>query len=613
MKRSLMILWMFSLTVHAQYWQQQADYKMNIDVDVETYQYRGTQKITYKNNSPETLTKVYYHLYNNAFQPNSAMDIKVQETKDPDRRMVEDIGTKSKPKKVSRISLLKPDEQGYLKIEKLHQKGVVLKYHVEGTVLEVVLAKPLKSGKKTCLEMEFTGQVPLQVRRSGRNNKEGVALSMTQWYPKLAAYDAEGWHANPYLGAEFYADWGNYEVDITIDKTYTIGGTGYLQNPEEVGHGYQDASKQNQPKIIDGKITWKFKASNIHDFSWAADKEYQHIKKKLVDGPVVHLLYKNTLSKNQKKSWEQLPDVLQQLFDFYKEKVGAYPYKQYSVIQGGDGGMEYAMCTLITGKRKYRSLVGVVAHELAHSWFQFLLATNETKYAWLDEGFTTYISTLFENKMFVKEGDSFEDMYKGYAKLVSYGIEEPMTTHGDAFNYNYGYGVTSYTKGALFLCQLGYLIGKKKLQKALQNYFKKYAFKHPTPNDFVREAEKVSGMELDWYYNFWTQTTATIDYEVFSPLSTKITLHKKGKMPMPVEVKVTYVDATTELFYIPLDIMRGKKQLPGTTLLSDWAWPKSTYSFEVSKEIDKVELDPNSKIADVDLENNKWFKNNPSQ
>ncbi|NJB81397.1 M1 family metallopeptidase [Wenyingzhuangia aestuarii] len=605
MNKILLFLGLLSFSANAQYWQQKTDYKMSIDMDVTTYQYKGNQEITYKNNSPETLTKVYYHLYNNAFQPGSAMDVKIQNMKDPDHRVMVNVGTEEAPVNKSRISLLTPEEQGYLKVISLTQGGKALDYHVEGTILEVELAKPLKSGRKTRLKMKFEGQVPLQVRRSGRNNKEGVALSMTQWYPKLAAYDDEGWHANPYLGAEFYADWGDYEIDITIDKAYTIGGSGYLQNPNEVGHGYEDSAKKLKQKVVDGKITWEFKAPNVHDFSWAADADYKHLKHKVANGPEVHFLYKKSLSEAKKESWEKLPKVMDELFSFYKEQVGAYPYKQYTVVQGGDGGMEYAMCTLITGDREYRSLVGVVAHELAHSWFQFLLASNETKHAWLDEGFTTYISTVIENLLFNDEKDAFKKMYASYAKLVSYGIEQPLTTHGDAFDYNYGYGVSSYNKGALFLHQLEYVIGKEALKNTLRNYFKEFSFKHPKPEDFIRIAEKNSGMELDWYLNFWIETTATIDYEVFAPLTNTITLHRKGKMPMPIELTITYTDDSQEEFYIPLDIMRGEKKQKAT-VLRDWSWIKPTYSFTATKSIKKIEIDKNHRMADVNVENNVW-------
>lgn len=598
-----------SLSVHAQYWQQKTDYKMDIDMDVKTFQYTGTQKITYQNNSPEDLTKVYYHLYFNAFQPGSAMDLSVQNTPDADKRMLVNMGTKEQPNMVSRISLLKPEEEGYIKIKSLKQDGVDVKYHVEGTILEVELNKAVKSSTTTVLDMEFTAQVPKQIRRSGRENKEDVALSMTQWYPKLAAYDDEGWHANPYLGAEFYADWGDYEVNITLDKKYTIGGSGYLQNPNEIGHGYETSKKELDKKVTKGKLTWKFVAPNVHDFSWAADKKYEHIKHQVPNGPMVHLLYRKKLKKDRIESWNKLPAIMDQLFEFYGNEVGKYPYKQYTVVQGGDGGMEYAMCTLITGDRNYKSLVGVVAHELAHSWFQFLLASNEHKHAWLDEGFTTYISTLIENKLFDNNEQPFARIQDVYKILVNRKTEEPLTTHGDAFDFDYGYGISSYSKGSLFLDQLAYVIGKEALRNTLKAYFKAFSFKHPKPEDFVRIAEKVSGMELDWYFNFWIETTKTIDYEVYPLLTNRVNLNQKGKMPMPVDVRVTYMDGTYEDFYIPLDIMRGEKKVgENVTVLKDWAWGKPNYSFEAAKEVKKVEIDIKKQLVDIDRKNNSWIR-----
>ena len=209
-------------------------------MDVKSYQYQGKQQLVYTNNSPDDLHKVYYHLYFNAFQPGSEMDIRLQNMPDPDGRMVNNLGTNENPKYESRIAKLKPNEIGFIKVNSLTQDGKSVSYKTVGTILEVTLNKPIKSGEKTTFDMDFLGQVPVQVRRSGRNNKEGVALSMTQWFPKLAEYDFEGWHAHPYIGREFHGVWGNFDVKLTIDKDYTVGGSGYLQNPNEVGHGYED-------------------------------------------------------------------------------------------------------------------------------------------------------------------------------------------------------------------------------------------------------------------------------------------------------------------------------------------------------------------------------------
>ena len=587
------------------YWQQHVDYVMDIDMDVKTYQYKGKQKLTYTNNSPDSLDKVFYHLYFNAFQPGSEMDVRLQTIKDPDGRMVNKIGTKEKPINQSRISILKPDEIGFIKVNSLLQNGVALKHHVEGTVLEVKLNEAIEPGGTAVFEMDFLGQVPLQIRRSGRDSKEGVALSMTQWYPKMAEYDFEGWQTGAYIGREFHGVWGDLDVTLHIDKKYTVGGSGYLQNPNEIGHGYEDDGvkvKRHRGK----KLPWHFVAPNVHDFSWAADPKYKHDVLKTKSGTVLHFLYKKKMDKVYLENWKNLQSKTEELLDFYNENIGEYPYKQYSVIQGGDGGMEYAMCTLITGEREFGSLVGVVAHEFAHSWFQFLLATNESKHPWMDEGFTTYISNIAENQVLNLEKDHPNDgSYSSYLQLVGYGIQEPLTTHADCFSYNYAYGVSSYSKGAVFLEQLGYVVGEENLSKLLKKYYDDFKFKHPTPNDIKRTAEKVSGMNLDWYLNNWVETTNTIDYGVSVVDGTQVILTRKGKMPMPMEVLVTFVDGTIQNFYIPLTMMRGEKKT-SYTKLNDWSWVAPQYSFTTEKRIQSVVIDYFQKIADIDKTDNIW-------
>lgn len=211
------------------YWQQHVDYTMDIDMDVETYQYTGTQKLVYTNNSPDVLNRVFYHLYYNAFQPGSEMDIRLQTIVDPDRRMVTNTGTRENPKYQSRIAELKPNEIGYLNVLSLKQEGKKLEYSVEGTLLVVDLVSPINPGEKAVFDMSFEGQVPVHIRRAGRNSKDGVALSMAQWYPKMAEYDFEGWHDHPYIAREFHGVWGDFNVTINIDKSYTVGGTGVLK------------------------------------------------------------------------------------------------------------------------------------------------------------------------------------------------------------------------------------------------------------------------------------------------------------------------------------------------------------------------------------------------
>ncbi len=591
------------------YWQQHVDYKMNVVMDVKNYQYHGKQELMYTNNSQDTLKRVFYHLYYNAFQPGSEMDMRLQNIADPDARMTNKITANGKTINESRISKLKPNEIGFLKISNFKQDGVYAFAKEVGTILEVTLAKPLLPNSKTKFTLDFDGQVPVHIRRAGRNNIEGVEFSMAQWYPKMAEFDFEGWHADPYIAREFHGVWGNFDVNITIDKAYVLGGSGYLQNPNEIGHGYQDAGVTVVYPKKTQTLTWHFLAPNVHDFTFAADKNYIH---DIVKGPNnvdLHFLYKN--DSKIAENWKKLEPLMVRVMNFYNKEIGDYPYKQYSFIQGGDGGMEYAMCTLMLGNGTLEGILGTATHELAHSWFQHLLATNESKYSWMDEGFATYIEYLALNEIGInKEENPFKDIYSTYYKLVASGKEQPQTTHSDRYDENRSYSISSYFKGSIFLSQLGYVIGKDKLEETIKKYYQDFKFKHPTPNDFKRTAERVSGANLDWYLTDWTQTTNTIDYGIKEikedGSSSKITLERIGRMPMPIDLSVEYTDSTSESFYIPLRMMSFEKENPNPgekrTILSDWTWANSTYEFTILKpktSIKKITIDPSGLMADV--------------
>jgi len=624
MKKALLLSFLFIGlgNVSAQstsYWQQHVDYKMDVSMDVKTYQYKGKQELVYTNNSPDTLRKVYFHLYNNAFQPGSEMDARIKAIADPDRRMVKTFKTAEKTTKESRISTLKPDEIGFLKINNFKHDGTVATTKTTGTILEVALAKPILPKQRTTFTLDFDGQVPVQIRRSGRNNDEGIALSMAQWYPKLAEYDFEGWHADPYIAREFHGVWGNFDVKITIDKDYIIGGSGYLQNPNEIGYGYQDQGVEVKHGKKTKTLTWHFLAPNVHDFTWAADKDYIHDTAQVPGGAKLHFFYKNNPDIIQ--NWKNMQPKAVELMQFYNQMVGKYPYDQYSIIQGGDGGMEYAMCTLILGNGSFEGLVGVTAHEMAHSWFQHILATNESKHGWMDEGFATFIEDLGVNQVMGKKLENpFEGSYAGYFSMVNSGKELPQTTHADRFDENRVYSITSYSKGSVFLSQLGYLIGNDKLMQTLRRYYNEFKFKHPTPNDFIRVAEKVSGAELDWYLTDWTQTTNTIDYGIKdvkeNGANTTVTLERIGRMPMSIDLYVEYKDGTVETFYIPLRMMFYQKENPypqfKRTVLNDWAWAFPTYELTLSKnkgDIKTILIDPGQMMADIKKENNIYSSN----
>ena len=590
---------------HPDYWQQRIDYTMDVSMNVEDFTYKGRSTVQYTNHSPDTLNRVFFHLYFNAFRPGSDMDARLQSISDPDNRMVTE-------NKESRISVLSEDEMGYLRVTQITQnKGAPLKASHEETILVVDLQTPLLPQSSTTLNLDFEGQVPLQIRRSGRNSEEGVALSMSQWYPKMVEYDHEGWHDYPYIAREFHGVWGDFDVKLTLDKSYTVAATGYLQNADEIGHGYSDQEvriRKNQKNL-----TWHFKADNVHDFMWAADPEYVHDRLVTADDVTLHFFYKN--KPELAENWKNLQPKTEEAMNFFNEHVGNYPYKQYSVVQGGDGGMEYAMATLITGDRPFPSLVGVMVHELAHSWFQHVLATNEGKHSWMDEGFTSYISSLCMNSLMGRNQERpYAGSYRGYYALVESKMEEPQTTHSDRYDKNFAYSIAAYSKGSVFLAQLGYIIGKDALAKTLKRYYADYQFTHPTPNDFIRTAEKVSGAHLGWYLNDFTKTTKTIDYAIESvkPGSSgaAIELKRIGGIGMPIDLVVSLNDGSQHHYYIPLTEMRVAKPNEhelSRTVLSDWSWAQQRYTFEVPHPLENIKtiaIDPSTRMADIDQSNN---------
>jgi hypothetical protein len=620
MRKILLALSVFAFMLNAiaqdNPWQQQADYQMNVTMDVKNFQYKGTQKLTYTNNSPDTLSVVFYHLYFNAFQPNSEMDSKLQSIPDPDRRMVNNLGTDKNPIYQSRIAKLSPSEIGLLRITTMSQDGQKATFSHESTILKVTLPTPILPHSKTVLDMTFEGQVPVMIRRAGRNSPDGVALSMAQWYPKMVAYDHQGWHTTEYLGREFYGVWGNFDVKITLDKTYVVAGSGVLQNPNEMGCGYEDKGIKI-PQTKAKTKTWHFVAERVHDFTWAADPQFTHDKHTLTDGKTIHFFYKK-----YPENWKRIqPDMLK-VFDYFNTLIGKYPWAQYSFIQGGDGGMEYAMCTLMEGGKKYESLVGTAIHELAHAWFQHLLATDEAAYPWMDEGFTSYIQTLAEQQvlhLIPATNYPFNKAYNGYLNLVKSGLQEPTITHSDRYATNYAYSIAAYYKGQLFLTQLDYLMGNEALMKTLKRYYREYAFKNPTPNDFIRIAEKVSGMQLQWFLNEFMETDHVADYAIDKVEAkgnkTAITLKRLERLPLSIDLFVTDKAGKTQYVYVPLRMTYGEK--PNTypnyprTVVPAWGWGNLTYTFELDMPLNNIQsivLDPNNRSVDINRENNIYKK-----
>ena len=595
---SLRLLWTVALVATTftsalgQYpgWQQAVSYDMQATLDTASHQYQGVAKVTYKNNSPEALDKVFWHLFFNAFQPGSMMDVRSRTIEDPDRR----VG--------SRIVELPEDEWGWIHMEQVKAFGQNAEFEEDGTILVVDLPKALRPGKSVTFELAWTAQVPRQIRRSGWMNKEGVEYSMTQWYPRLCEFDHHGWHSNPYIGREFHGIWGDFEVTLDVPLGYVVAATGVKTSEKSV-----EGPEGNRTRCT-------FNAENVIDFAWAADPDFVTESVSVVD---VDLTLVHQANPEIDSNWNALAGYAAKAMAFINEDIGPYAYPQYTVAQGGDGGMEYPMITLITGERSLRSLVGVTVHEMAHSWFQAMVATNESLHEWMDEGFTSWAESRCMAHLFADPMKPSEDphgwAYASYIRQHLSGNEEPLITHADHYRTNRAYGVGAYSKGEVLVEQLGAIVGQEVRDAAMRRYFKEWSFKHPGPHDFKRVVERESGLELDWYFQDMMHTTNAVDYQVSGVQvhndSAVIQLARLGDMAMPQDLTLTWEDGTTTSVHIPLVMMRGHRALAdGEILGKDWPWVDPDYELALptdGKRLQSVELNALGLVADVHPENDE--------
>lgn len=617
MKKFLFVFFAFPIMAlgQAANWQQSIKYNMDVYLDVNTNILSGKQSVAYTNNSPDTLDKLFIHLYFNAFRPGSMMDVSSRSTenlvvgKDRSGKDVTDYDRRFK----KRIVEMTPSEEGYCHVTKFLVGGKQQKITEHETILEVQLEKPLHPKATLHYQLEFTEQVPKLSRRSGRDSDEGVRYSMGQWYPKLAEYDQEGWHADDYISREFYGVWGDYNVNITLNKEYKLGATGVLQNAAEIGWGYDKEGTALKP-INAALRTWKFAAKNVHDFVWGADPSYKHITRKTGNGPLLHFIYK--IDSTQEKKWQQVADTCAIIYPYMAKTFGAYPYPCYSVIQGGGGGTEYPMATLVRNN-SFETIV----HEWCHSWYQMMMGSNENAYAWLDEGFTDYaearvLSWLRKTDFFANPGE-----YPMYFMLAKSAFNEPMSTPANFFETNLAYNINSYYKGSVFLRQLGYIVGEPVMDKILKAYYNKWRFKHPTPADFTRVAEKVSGMELKWYKDLMLYTTKLTDYAIDSLWekndSTMIRLSNLGEFPMPIDLSIEFKNGERTLHYIPTNLTFAAKTSDAAVAYpfithQPWGFVYRTYVVAVPgnlTNIVSIEIDPTGRMADINRKNNKLSLN----
>ena len=583
-----------------EYWQQEVKYKIDVDLNSRNHSLKGDLSLTYTNNSPEYLNEVFYHLYWNAFQPGSMLS------------NMANIPTLFKDNAISdKIEKLKNGEWGEQIIEELTMNGEVLSFYIDQTILHAKLPKSIKPGETVTFKIKYTTRIPRLVERGGRKGPEGIDYSFTQWYPKICVFDKDGWHPDIYVAREFYGDFGTFNVNITADSDYLIGGSGVLQNANEIGHGYSDkVTKQKKEK----RLTWNFVANNVHDFSWVADKKFVHERSKTRSGIDLHFIYKKDKKSSRFLSKEKFKEDVKNFFTFMEKKFGSYDWPQFTIIQGGEGAMEYPMATVMqVQSNSYEGLLSTVIHEASHMWYYGMLGTDEQQYSWMDEGFTSFAEDEAMNFLL---GENILNPHNNYlsrfSKVATASWIEPTATLANYFDGKYPYQLAAYMKGSLFLVQLRGIIGEEAFWSTMLRYKREWAFKHPIPRDFIRIAEKESGMILDWYLNLWIQTNKYSDPSVDSVYSddklfTRVILSRNGSLPLPVDLKVLLKSGLEENYTIPLSSMFGYKK--NYINLGPWNYTQRSrvLSLKISiKDIKKIILDPNHWIADVNRKNNDW-------
>jgi len=608
------------------YWQQDVQYNIKANIDEKTDILSGEEVLTYTNNSPDELKFVFFHLYENAYQPGSYYD------------------------KLA-IALQLPDKYGHyekikcgLKVDKISCENIDLKTELDNTILKVFLNTPLKSGQSVTFNITFKTYFDIGAdwRRMSVFNAYGFKhYNGGHWYPRISVYDSKfGWTTDQHLGHEFYGDYGTYDVELTFANNFIVDATGVLQNENEVLppvlkskldiKNFKDKPLGSAPSIIvpyDSTVhkTWKFHADNVHDFAFLADPTFRIGEAEWNGIKIVALAEEPNAA-----GWQNAAAYTAKVIQSYSEKVGRYVYPKM-IVSDAHSGMEYPMLTMDSGLDPDYKFV--LAHEVGHNWFFGIIGNNETYRAAMDEGFTQFITTVFIDsiakteptkalpksnyaKHFSRETSYKEDLafYQYLSNAVS-DDDDPLNTHSDQFSQSFqkgsGYRVV-YNKTATMLYNLEYVLGDELFRKAMQHYFKQWELCHPYFEDFRNSIIAFTHVDLNWFFDEWLETTKKIDYGIKSVRKGKendtyhVTFKRKGQMQMPIDFQVISQRDSIYNFYIPNTWFTKETK---ATILPKWiGWDKlnQTYiaNIKVQGGISKVIIDPSHRLADVNMLNN---------
>ena len=543
------------------YWQQRADYTIAAALDTGAAQLTGSVQIGYTNNSPDTLRYVWVQVDQNLYRTGSK-------------------GSALFPAD-SRWGV-RGFEGGY-DLTDVQVNGTSVKPRINDTMMRLDLPTPLTpGGGKTTISIKYSFRVP--EHGSDRMGKDSLLFEIAQWYPRMAVYDdVRGWNTDPYLGqGEFYLEYGDVDYSVTVPAGYIVAGSGVLQNPEEVLTAEQrrrlaTASRTTttdvvqiitQPeaaaakrRTVSGTKTWRFRAQHVHDVAWAGAPDFRWDATSW-NGILAEAYYEFPKAG---KAWEQAAEQTAWTIRQYSQLFFPYPWPQATSVAGPVGGMEYPMFVMVHyGNDDPASIFGTINHEHGHEWFPMIVGSNERRYAWMDEGFNTYLNAFATEARYPGQ-NAYPGYLKNWGDAVTQGTQSPLMTAPDNIDAS-ALGTIGYRKPAVVLLTLrNHVVGPDLFDIAFREYTRTWAFKHPTPGDFFRSIENSVGEDLSWFWRSFFYTTDVLDIGIES-VSTRtsdnqtfavITLRRNTSIPFPVRLRVAYADRTTQDFSLPVNIWAG--------------------------------------------------------
>jgi hypothetical protein len=582
----------------AKYWQQRARYQLAADYEPKTGLLRGEATIVYHNHSPQSLSGVFLHLYDNVFAPDAMRNRTVPITDGVEIASVAAGGT----------------------AVPAFGRGSPRGYRVNGTVMTVPLPAPLASGDSVTLELRWSLTVP--PNGAPRGGRDSTVAFVSYWYPQVAVFDdVNGWQVDQYMtNAEFYMGYGDYDVAITVPAGYLIGATGTLQNPEQVLRPAVRerlalaATSDTVIRVVTaaergratlpgsgGKVTWRFRAEQVRDFAWGTSSQYLWDATHAATGgtPGASTIHSFHVA-DAPSSWAENARYGKFSIEYLSRFLWPYPYPQMTSIQGTPscGGMEYPMITCIGGAQwDSTSMFGVTVHELGHMWFPMQVGSDEKRYSWMDEGLTQFNAGNAEKEFFSeKESSTLAGARQAYLSVVRAGQEVEMMRHGDLYPSRGVFGVATYMKTAAVLDALRGVLGEETFMRAFREYGRRWQWKHPTPFDLFNTFSDVAGRDLSWFWRSWAYETWTLDQAVAGVTpgagGTDIVIEDRGLVPMPAMVTVTYEGGRTEVLTVPVE-----RWLAGAR--------SATLRATVGP-VTRIQVDAAGVYPDTDRANNVW-------